>query len=176
MPAGRLVQTISQSNIAFHAKNLVASLGAMVHDTNRLVIRNLSTGAVLVDRHWPSDSLKVSASLPSKGTIPRSLSTTPFREVNKNCPNTPERCPDWIGTLSEPLRIAVRMLPDCCPANAGTLSDIRRNAVRIESESCPNGAGIRTLLKNPLPRGRTDIRQLTRTSMRSTQFSGQWKE
>jgi WD40 repeat protein len=58
LPAGRLVRTISETNITFHAEHLVAGLGAMVHNTNRLVLRSLSTGTVLAERHWSSDSLQ----------------------------------------------------------------------------------------------------------------------
>jgi hypothetical protein len=55
----------------------------------------------------------------------------PTQGGGKNCPATPERCPDRTGTLSGPSRMA----PESCPATSGTLSDIGRNPVRIESES-----------------------------------------
>jgi len=55
---GKLLHTTSETNVTHHDENLVAGLGAMVINTNRLIIRGLSTGATLMDRTWPSDAIK----------------------------------------------------------------------------------------------------------------------
>ncbi len=55
---GKLLRTTSETNVTHHSENLVANLGAMVINTNRLILRSLSTGATLMDRTWPSDAIK----------------------------------------------------------------------------------------------------------------------
>src|SRR5262249_39761746 len=52
---GRLLQTILQANVTDHQENLVAGLTAMVLNTNRLVIQDLATGKITMDRTWASD-------------------------------------------------------------------------------------------------------------------------
>ena len=81
-------------------------------------------------------------------TDSRPLPTTSL-EAEGNCPKAPERCPDGTGTLSGPIRIAVRMPPESCPAISGTLSDITAAGPRSRGRARAQASSSNRWVSNP---------------------------